>query len=118
MAKHHELGKIGEKLAVDFLLNKHYTILETNFRIGKAEIDIIAKNADFIVFVEVKTRSTFAFGNPEEGVSERKQELFQQAAENYLNENNFKNTEIRFDVISIVIQKGNPIINHNENAFN
>ena len=69
MAKHNELGKKGEQLAKDFLTEKGYTILETNLRVGRNEIDILAYHNNYLVAVEVKTRTSNFFGNPEEFVS-------------------------------------------------
>ena len=104
MSKHTEIGTNGEQLAVTFLKNKGYTILETNWRTGKKEIDIIAETIDYIVFVEVKTRSNFDFGYPEEAVTDAKKNLLKLAAEVYFDLKN-PNKSIRFDIISI-LQKG------------
>ena len=73
MASHNELGKEGEELAVKYLSNLGYEILETNFRFKRDEVDIIASKNDFIVFVEVKTRANNFLGEPEEAVSVSKQ---------------------------------------------
>ena len=64
MAEHNELGKIGEELAVDFLTEKGYEILETNWTFQKAEVDIIAQKGNVLAIVEVKTRSSSDFGSP------------------------------------------------------
>ena len=72
MAIHNELGQKGELLAVDFLLEKGYIIVEKNYRFRKAEIDVIAKKEGVLAVVEVKTRSTNYFGNPEEFVNPKK----------------------------------------------
>ncbi|MBQ0740568.1 YraN family protein, partial [Aquimarina celericrescens] len=68
MAEHNVLGKKGEKLAIDFLVDKGYDILEKNYRYLKSEIDIIAQKDAIVVAVEVKTRSTPEFGNPQDFV--------------------------------------------------
>jgi putative endonuclease len=104
MLKHTEIGTNGEHLAANFLKNKGYLILETNWRAGKKEIDIIAENEDSIVFVEVKTRSSFSFGYPEEAVTESKKKLLKLAAEEYYELKDIKKIP-RFDIISI-LQKG------------
>jgi len=65
LAQHNELGKKGEELAVQFLIENGYTILERNYRFNKAEVDIIALQNDILAIVEVKTRSSLDFGNPE-----------------------------------------------------
>ena len=97
MAEHNKKGVEGEQILQKYLSNLGYKILETNWRFQKAEVDIIAKNNDFLVFVEVKTRVNNLFGEPQTFVSEKKQALFKTAAEAYLEEKDFDN-EIRFDV--------------------
>lgn len=117
MSKHNEIGTNGELLAVKFLQNKGLIILETNWHSGKKEIDIIAENSDSIVFIEVKTRSNFSFGFPEEAVTASKKKLLKLAAEDYF-EQNKSSKVIRFDIISI-LQQGNETkeIIHIEDAF-
>ena len=68
MAQHNELGKKGEQLAVDFLVENSYDIMERNYRFDKAEVDIIAQKGDILAIVEVKTRSSLEFGNPHDFV--------------------------------------------------
>ena len=65
MAKHNELGEIGEEMAVEYLLDKGYIILERNYRFDRAEVDIIAQDNEQIVIVEVKTRTSDFFGDPQ-----------------------------------------------------
>ena len=81
MARHNELGKEGELLALKMLKAKGYTILETNWRDYKAEVDIIATDKDELVIVEVKTRSTDYFGDPEDAVGPAKARNLIRAAE-------------------------------------
>ena len=116
MAKHIELGKKGEEIAAGFLKGKGYQILERNWRTGRDEIDIIATDKNTLVIVEVKTRSTDYFGEPEEAVTDRKQEFLIRAAEEYVNQNEL-DLEIRFDIVSIIIQPGKQTIRHIEEAF-
>ncbi len=117
MAKHLEIGKKGEDLAVKFLKDKGYDILETNWRFRKAEIDIIANDGKILVFVEVKTRSSDYFGAPASFVSARKKKLLQDAATAYMRKVNHT-WEIRFDIIGILVPKTKVIeINHFEDAF-
>lgn len=117
MLKHTEIGTNGEHLAAIFLKNKGYQILETNWRTGKKEIDIIAENADSIVFVEVKTRSNFNFGFPEEAVTASKKKLLKLAAEDYYEQKQPQKSP-RFDIISILQQgKKTREIIHLEDAF-
>ena len=73
MARHNELGKKGENLAKEMLVDKGYTIVETNWRFDKDEIDIVAKDGDEFVIVEVKTRSTDFYGFPEDAVDSQKE---------------------------------------------
>lgn len=117
MSKHNEIGTNGELLALNFLKNKGYIILHTNWRSGKKEIDIIAESRDSIVFIEVKTRTNFDFGFPEEAVTQAKKNLLKLAAEDYFEQ--YKCTKsIRFDIISILQQGINTQeIIHIEDAF-
>jgi len=103
MADHNELGALGEEEAVKFLIKNGYRIKERNWRFAKAELDIIAENDEWLVMVEVKTRSNDAFGNPEEFVSRAKQKHLIRAANRYL-ELFPTDKDTRFDIISIVIE--------------
>jgi putative endonuclease len=116
MAEHNKLGKTGEQEAIDFLKQNHFEILETNWRWQKAEVDIIAIKDDTIVFAEVKTRSTSFFGEPEEQVTHKKQQLLAEAADYYINHHNL-NFSVRFDIISVIKEKNGFAIRHIENAF-
>jgi len=116
MAEHNELGTKGEELAKNFLINKGYKILETNWRLGSYEIDIIASFKSFIIIAEVKTRSSNSFGEPEEFVNKQKQKKLIKAASAYVCRNKIEN-EVRFDIISVLIYGNNVKINHLEDAF-
>ncbi len=116
MAQHNKKGEQGEQIAQNYLLEKGYKILEKNWRYQKAEVDIIAKDGNFLVFVEVKCRSTNIFGEPQTFVSEKKQELFMLAAEAYLEEKDL-NSEIRFDIIGIILPSQKAKIEHFKDAF-
>lgn len=116
MASHNELGIKGEQLALNFLQEKGYVILEKNYRYLKAEVDLIAKHKDTIVFVEVKARATNFFGEPELAITSAKQKLLIEAADHYASSNTLQN-EIRFDVIAIIINKNETTIKHIEDAF-
>lgn len=107
MAKHNIIGTNGEQIAADFLLNKGYTILNRNWRAGKKEIDIIADDKGTLVIVEIKTRSSYDFAFPEEMVDKRKQKNLKAAAAVYANENR-QYRDIRYDVISILLEIGSP----------
>jgi putative endonuclease len=116
MAQHNDLGKLGEELAAIYLIEKGYEILEKNWCHGKAEIDLIAYSNKQLIFIEVKTRSSIAFGYPEESVKEAKKRLMQFAAEEYIDLMNHQG-EVRFDIISIHFFKGNHTLKHIEDAF-
>jgi len=116
MAEFHETGKQGELLALGHLQKNGYTILETNWQSGHKEIDIIARIADVVVFLEVKTRKTAFFGEPEEFVSKTKQKLVIQAANHYLAQKKL-DLEARFDIISILFMGEQHRINHIQDAF-
>ncbi len=116
MAFHNELGKKGEELAKQFLQKEGYKILESNFVFQKAEIDIIAQKEDTLIVVEVKTRSSVDFGNPEDFVSPKKIKLLVKAIDEYVNLKNL-DLSIRFDIISVLHEKGDFIIEHLEDAF-
>ena len=116
MSKNIELGSQGERLAHDFLVNQGYKILEKNWRSGKAEVDLIAIHAKTVIFIEVKTRSSNFFAQPESSVDANKQKLMAKAAGDYLAQNNLEG-EIRFDVISIILKGSKNEIVHFEDAF-
>ncbi|WP_299520611.1 YraN family protein [Winogradskyella sp.] len=116
MAQHNELGKKGEQLAVDFLIENNYDIVQQNYRFDKAEVDIIAKKDNILAIIEVKTRSTSDFGNPQDFVKPKQIKNLVKAVDEYVTENNL-NLEVRFDIIAIVKEKQDFIIEHLENAF-
>ena len=116
MAEHNELGQRGEKIAQSFLIEKGYRILHVNWRNRKAEIDIIAMDGETLVFVEVKTRQSHIFGEPENAVNYKKQRNLIHAANAYVLKYRYTN-DARFDIISIVIIKNSTEINHIKDAF-
>ena len=97
-----DLGDYGEKLAVKFLKKHNYKILETNYKVEHGEVDIIARDGDFIVFVEVKFRSKKLYGLPCEAVDWHKQQKIKAVAMRYLARHPMENDLIRFDVVQIV----------------
>ena len=107
------IGDKGEDFAVKYLRKKHYKILERNYSGKFGEIDIIVKDGEYIVFVEVKTRSGDEYGAPCEAVDARKREKYFKVAEEYLLRNGKSDSPCRFDVVEI--EKGQ--INHIINAF-
>lgn len=111
------IGDRGEAIAQNYLRDKGYTILATNYRYQKAEVDIIAETDAFLVFVEVKTRASNPLQAPEEAVNAKKQKLLLQAANAYIEENDL-DKEVRFDVLSVIMNKhSKPEIRHIEGAF-
>ena len=117
MAKHNELGKQGEKAAEDFLLSKGYKIRHKNWKLGKYELDIVAEKDDTLVVIEVKTRSSNFFGNPEEFVGKAKIKRTIDAAHHYI-EIYDSQLETRFDIVSILKNlDGKFSVEHIEDAF-
>jgi len=116
MAKHNALGNKGEQLAVEFLEKNEYIILERNWRSGKSEIDIIARQSHRIIFAEVKTRSSTYFGMPETAVTQKKQNQLVKGAIEYLHKVQHEGA-LRFDIISVLIFKEGVEIKHFEDAF-
>ena len=116
MAKHNELGKRGEELAIQYLTEKGYEILECNWRNIHKEIDIIAKKDNVLAIVEVKTRQSEEYGSPDIAVTRQKQTRLISAANAYLFQNKL-DINTRFDIISIVFKGSDPEINLIEDAF-
>lgn len=116
MAQHNELGKKGEQLAIDYLIKKGYKILEKNWRFQKAEIDIIAQKDENLAVVEVKTRSSIDFGNPQDFVNPKKIKLLVVAIDEYVISNDL-DVNVRFDIIAIVNENKNFTLEHLEDAF-
>lgn len=116
MAESHSLGKEGEDIAADHLKGKGYRILHRNWVSGRKEIDIVAENNEFVVFVEVKTRSWDMKLHPGELVSKDKQRFMLYAAESYIRRYNI-DKECRFDVITVISKDNTFETEHIENAF-
>jgi len=116
MSEHNDVGREGEALAANFLQQKGYEIVDRNWRYGPKEIDIVARDGDTMVFVEVKTRSTLAFELPQEAVTKKKMKNLVEAADAYLIQHNI-DLESRFDIVAVL--NGNPpkVIEHLEGAW-
>ena len=113
-----EFGSKGEDIAADFLAGCGYKIIERNYRFGHGEIDIIARDGDTLVFVEVKTRKDLEFGYPELNVTKGKQKQIRKIAEAYLYDKKISETDCRIDVIAILNPSNDkPQIEHIINAF-
>lgn len=112
-----EIGQLGESYALRHLDKLGYKILETNWRRRRAEIDIIAKQEEILVFVEVKTRTSDLFGGPTGTITARQQQLISSAAGDYMRQIGH-DWEIRFDIIGILIEEtGDYKLEHIEDAF-
>lgn len=116
MAQHNELGRLGEKLAVKYLLKNNYKIVKQNYRYLKAEVDIIAKKENTFIAVEVKTRTSDYYENPQDAVNQKKIKLLVSAMNNFMEEKDL-DAEVRFDIIAITKQQNNFAIEHIEDAF-
>ncbi len=97
------LGALGEKRAAEFLKQRGYRILETNFRCREGELDIISRDNDCLVFVEVRTRSSADFGTPEESITRAKKEKLVAVALAYLQTHRNLPESWRFDVVAIEV---------------
>jgi len=117
VAEHNITGNKGEKMAQEFLFEMGYEILACNWRFQKAEIDIIAKIDNQIIFVEVKTRSTSSWIEPKDAVTLNKQRLIIKAANAFLEEENI-DLDCRFDIISVRLDKAKVEIEQLKDAFN
>ena len=111
-----ELGRQGEQLAADYLKNNGYTVLSRNWQFGHLEVDLIAENNEFVVFCEVKTRSSTVMGNPEEFVTAQKQKNLIRAAGRYMQMTG-KKKEVRFDIVSVVSNGEQYTVYHLPRAF-
>jgi putative endonuclease len=111
-------GLLGEKLAQDFLKGRGYRIVTTNYRSPDGEIDIIASKNDVLIFVEVRAKSSHAFGTPEESVTNRKKQKLVKVAQDYVQSHEMQESPWRIDFIAVEVDKnGNPLrIEQIENA--
>jgi putative endonuclease len=116
MAEHLDTGKLGEDKAAAYLAEKGYEILARNYRFKHSEIDLIAKKGKLTIFVEVKTRTNLSYGFPEEFVDGAKAKLIMRAAEHYIFDTDW-HFDIRFDIVSVIINPNNFRIKHFEDAF-
>jgi len=117
MAWNNILGERGEQLAISHLTEKGYQILETNWRYRRAELDIIVKDGEILVFIEVKTRNNNNFAEPEMAVNSKKQKLMASAGAAYMRKIEH-DWEVRFDVIAIIYKNEKDFyVKHFEDAF-
>ena len=98
-----ELGKKGEEVAIRFLKKNGYQVVKRNYICKMGEMDIIAKEKDTLVFVEVKTRTSTTFGPPQLAVNPKKQSQMSKVALNFLKEKRLEDVKARFDVVAILL---------------
>ncbi|MBQ9525225.1 MAG: YraN family protein [Bacteroidaceae bacterium] len=115
MAAHNEFGIEGEDKAANYLIREGYTILDRNWKSGHKELDIVAEKDGILVVVEVKTRTSSKYGNPEDAVTPKKIRNTVLAADAYIRFNRI-DLPVRFDIISVLSSSGD-VINHIEDAF-
>jgi putative endonuclease len=113
-----ELGRWGEGQAREYLQDQGFVILEENYRCKLGEIDLIALDGECLVFIEVKTRTSTAYGFPAEAVGRKKQNKYIQIASLYTRAKGLYEISFRFDVVEVMVKnQGEPNINHIVNAF-
>jgi putative endonuclease len=112
-----EAGRDGEEIARAYLRNHGFAILANNYRFGRAEVDIIARDSDVLVFCEVKMRQNDRFGLPEESVTPRKQQQIRKAALGYIAAKDMEGQICRFDVLAIEKKGMSVEVRHWKNAF-
>jgi putative endonuclease len=113
-----DIGNRGEDIAAAYLESKDWLIFDRNYFFEKAEVDIVATDRNYIVFVEVKYRSNNYFGEPEDQITPAKEENIRKAAEAWMYERKMETAIARFDVISIVQQENEaPEIKHFKDVF-
>lgn len=116
MATQQEIGEKAEQLAQQHLLKLGYRIIKTNYQYGHLELDIIAKDGDELVIVEVKARSGLRYEHPSEAVTNTKIKRVVEAAEGYIQENNWQG-DTRFDIITVIFFDDNFELEHFKDAF-
>jgi putative endonuclease len=109
-------GTKGEQAAAAFLISKGYEIIQRNYRHKRSEIDLIVQKDGWLIFVEVKLRSSVRFGHPEEFVDLKKERKIFEGAANYLHETNWKGN-VRYDIVAVTLRRGAVEILHCQDAF-
>ena len=115
----HVLGRRGERLAVDYLCEGVWTVMERNYRFGRREVDLIVRKGQLLAFVEVKTRAGDGCGHPEEAVTWKKRREIEAVAAEYLARNPPADDLVRFDVIAIEVASSGSVtrFEHVEDAW-
>lgn len=117
MYQRHILGKLGEDIACEYLQENNYEIIERNFECRQGEIDIIAKEKDEIVFIEVKTRTNSNYGNPIDSITYYKQKHIIKSVQYYLYKEKLEKSFVRIDVIEVYRRGEKYYVNHIKNAI-
>ena len=112
MYERHTIGKFGEDIAERYLKQNGYRIIGRNFSCRQGELDIIAEKNEYVVFIEVKTRSNFLYGTPAQAVDKTKKEHMKRVAKYYLHIQGWERRFIRFDVIEVYVEKGFAKVHH------
>lgn len=116
-ARHIEIGQRGEQVATSYLLGLGWMVLARNWRGARGELDIIARDGDVLVFVEVKSRQNAPAEEAFMQVSQRKQAALIRTAEDYLNAHDLAEIQWRIDVIAVIFGRGAPLIEHVQDAL-
>ena len=112
-----DTGQLGEQLVARYLEERGYSIVVTNARVGRDEIDIVARRNELLVFCEVRTRQRPSFVDPIATIDRAKVQRTRRAAAGWLRENRVSAAQIRFDAAAVVLEGGNPQISYYEAAF-
>ena len=116
MGKHNELGQLGENIAAEFLQANEYQILERNFRYNRYEVDILAEKNGILAVIEVKTRSSVAFGLPQEFVKPKQIGKLVEVVDHFIQSRNLE-LDVRFDIIAISKIGNRYEVEHLKEAF-
>ena len=113
----HELGRIGENIIADYITKLGYKVVERNFACNQGEIDIVAKDKEELVFIEVKTRTDISYGEASEAVTDTKKRHLINTIKYYIYKQKLENQPIRIDVAEVYINKGNVKVNYIKQAI-
>ncbi len=112
----HALGRLGEARARHYLISRGWSILASNYRFGRREVDLVARRGELVTFVEVKTRAGSGYGTPEEAVTRLKRREIEIVAQEYLVRHGLDDVDVRFDVIAVTVGR-DVRIDHIEDAW-
>ena len=113
----HELGRIGENIIADYITKLGYKVIERNFECNQGELDIIAKDKEELVFIEVKTRTDISYGEASEAVTNTKKRHLINSIKYYIYKQKLENQPIRIDVAEVYINKGKVKVNYIKQAI-